>query len=798
MKSYLQLAPKYLAHHKSKTRFTLISVIISVALVVAIFSIMDSIIKFEKNAAIKNIGNYHIFIKNTSENEISFIKGRIEVKNSGFLKDFGKGTINGDECQVYSLEKKFSDNFMINLSEGRYPEAENEIMLEKWAMEKFKPSLKIGDTVKLKLTNDLVKDFVISGVYKDQDSSKVTDTPIVFVSAEVYKEQKPVMYNYYILFKDGVNIINAEEMIKTALKIPEDRIGRNEQLLALIGQSKNNQALKIYMLGAVLAFLVLITAAVMIFNTFNISVMERIRQFGLLRCVGASKVQIRKLVWREGLYITLRGVPIGIVIGMCAQAVCSAILKFYNKNIYADIPFYSFSIIGIVAGIIVGFLTVFLALILPARKASRVSPVNAVTGSGDIKISKGNKKGIISKIFKIEIAMGISNVFCKKKTLILMTSSIALSIIMFLAFSTLLNPSVLGIKPVKPYTPDIALMADGGIDKNIYEEIAKTRGIKKIYGRIENYNSVSFLSSKLTDAYKKTVGEVKETDNGLFVPPENSWLISYDKIQREWAKDYLTKGELDENKLNEKNGVIAVENKFKKDAFIKTNNLQLGDKIYISTDKGVKEFTVMGIVDQLYYESEKTTLATFILTEKQLTEIKGSGDYNSLDIQLNKNGQEETIKEIKGIIDSKISFHDIRQANSTTEHAFMTVAVFVYGFVFIIALISLLNIVNTMNTSITSKTKYYGVIRAVGMSQNQLSKMIYMEAFVYTFSGCLFGSILGILLQRKLVALLRINWRFPLLQIMFVFFFCLISAFLAIVRPMKKLKSSSITEMISR
>lgn len=797
MTSYLQLAPKYLNHHKSKTKFTLISVIISVALVVAIFSIMDSIIKFEKKQAVINIGNYHIYIKNPLENEISFIEGRIEVKNSGFLKDLGKGTINGENCELGAVEKKFSDNFMFNLCEGRYPEAENELMLEKWAMDKFKPSLKIGDTVKLKFSNNTVKDFVISGVYKDQASSKVEDTPIVFISPEASKELTPVMYNYYILFKDGVNVINTEAKIKTALNLPEDRIGRNEHLLALIGQSKNNQALKIYMAGGFLAFLVLITGMVMIFNTFNISVMERIRQFGLLRCIGASKAQIKRLVLREGLYITFKGIPIGIVSGILAQVVCSVILKLYNKNIYADMPFYSFSIIGIVAGGIVGFLTVFLALVLPARKASKVSPVNAVTGSGDIKILKSNKKGILTKIFKIEIAMGISNVFYRKKTLILMTSSIALSIIMFLAFSTLLNPSVLGMKPIKPYTPDIALMAEEGIDKNIYERILKTEGIKRTYGRIENYSQVSFSMAKLTEAYKKTAGEIKEADNGLFIPPENSWLISYDKIQRDWAKAYLKKGELDENKLNEKNGVIVVENKFRKDSFIKTNKLDIGDKIYINTNKGGKEFIIMGVVEQLYYESEKPTMATFILTEKQLTEIKGNGNYNSLDIQLNKKSEEETINKVKDIINSKISFHDIRQANSTAEHAFMTVAVFVYGFVLIIALISLLNIVNTMNTSITSKTKYYGVIRAVGMSESQLSRMIYTEAFVYSFSGCLFGSIFGILLQKKLSASLMVNWKFPLFQIIFVFLFCLLSAFLAIVRPMKRLKCSDITEMIS-
>ncbi|AKA67198.1 ABC transporter permease [Clostridium scatologenes] len=659
MRSYLDYANKYLSVHKKKTRLAVTSVAIAVTLVVGIFSMVDALIKFEKAQALKSQGNYHITIFDTSKSETDYINNRIEVKNTGTWKEFDNGTINSKQCGFLSLDEKFAKNLNFNLAEGTYPTKENEIMLEKWFMEKDK--LKIGDTVSLVIPNSEEREFIVSGVYGDLGTTKAAGMPIVFLSVNMSNTLTPVHSQIYILFKDGVNIKHTEQIIKKDLNLKDNRVARNEQLLALMGQTNNNIVMQLYAVGGVLFFLVLVTAVAMIYNTFNISVMERVRQFGVLRCIGASKRQIKKLVRREGIYISLKAIPIGVIAGTIFSFSCSAVLKYLNPQIYGGISLFNFSIIGIGLGVVIGFLTVFIASLIPARKASNVSPVNAVNGSNEIKVSKKKKKGLLTRIFPVDISIGINNAISKKKTLFLMSISIALSIILFMGFSVLVNPKALGLTPINSYTPDIKVTSDQGISKDMYSKLSNIEGIKRVH---------------------EIVGK--------------------------------------------------------------------------------------------------------------------SGEYSAIEMQLKDNKDETTIKSIQSTIGPNTNFHDLRELNKEAKNAFITAAVFIYSFVGIIAFISILNIINTMNTSIESKRRYLGVMRAIGMSGDQLLRMVLTEAFVYSLNGCMIGCVLGVLLQKTLNKfLLLATWKFPLSQIMLIFICYIFISIASIINPLKRIRANAISEVVT-
>ncbi|BCZ45018.1 ABC transporter permease [Clostridium gelidum] len=794
MTSYLALAPKYLSVHKRKTRLASLSIVIAVTLVVSIFSMLESLIKFETAQVLKNEGNYHILIFNPSENETAYVDNRIDVKNAGTLKDLGEGTINNEKCAFGSLDEKFANNLNFNLAQGTYPTKENEIMLEKWFMEKVK--INIGSAVSVAMPNNSIKEFTVSGVYNDWGGTKAASIPIVFLSVNMSNTLTPKLSQHFILFKDGVNIKQTEDIIKKDLKLTDDRVAHNEGLLALMMQTNNNTIIKFYAIGGVLFCLVLVTAITMIYNTFNISVMERVRQFGVLRCIGASKKQIERLVRREGIVISLKAIPIGIITGMIISSICSVILKYYNTQIFGEISIFNFSIVGISLGVIIGFLTVFIASLIPAQKASNVSPVNAVTGSNEIKISKKKKKGFLTKVFNIDISLGINNAVTKKKTLFLMSVSIALSIMLFMGFNILVNPKALGMTPIKSYTPDISLTSKQGISNDMYSKLSSIDGIKRVYGRMTNYVTASFDAEKLTDEYTKNVGEIKIDNKGLFVAAENnSWLMSYDKTQLNWAKEFLTAGELDEDKLNSQNGIIVVEKSIRGNDLVKNTKLKIGDKIYIKTTKGNKEFTVVGILSSAPQHSESVTMSTFITTEKLFSETFENNKYSTIEMQLND--KKQNVANIQAMEDSNIKFHDMRQLNSEAQNAFMTIAVFIYGFVGVIVLISILNIINTMNTSVESKTKYLGVMRAIGMSGDQLFRMVLTEAFVYSLSGCTLGCTLGLVLQRTLGNLILGEWKFPLLQIVFIFACYISITILSVINPLKRIRANSISQVVT-
>lgn len=659
MNSYLAIASKYLSKHKGKTRLTLISVILSISLVVGIFSMLNSLINFEKIQVLKNEGNYHILIRNSDENEISYIKSRIDVKNSGSLKDLGEGQINGANCALGSCDSNFLNNLNMILSDGNAPVKNNEIMLENWYIEKL--GLNIGDTVIITMPDKTSGNFIISGIIKDWGVTKAVATPFVFVSENASKELTPLSSQYFILFKDNVDIQSAKNDIKTSLNISDEKIGYNEGLLALMLQTNNNRVIKLYIIGLVLFALVLATGVVMIYNTFNISVMDRVRQFGLLRCIGASKKQIRKLVFRESLIISIKAIPIGIVIGMLITFVCSAILKYFNKSLFGDISIFNVSPVGIIAGALTGFITVFVASFLPANKAARITPLNAITGSNEIVRNKKKKQGILTRLFHIETAIGIDNAINCKKTFILMSSSIAISIMLFLGFSILVNPAFMGMNIKKSFTEDISLSSPTGIDRELVNEISHLDGIKNVSG---------------------------------------------------------------------------------------------------------------------------------------IKDIANTSQYHTVDIQLKNRNQDQTVNKIKEMIDTTTTLYDKRQMNKEAKDTFMTIAVFIYGFVGVIALISILNLLNTMNTSVTSKTKYYGTMRAIGMSGKQLHKMVLVQAIIYSITGCFIGCVFGIILQIKVLNMLEVVWTFPIWQVLLTIIICMITAALSVINPLNRIKRKGISETI--
>jgi putative ABC transport system permease protein len=356
------------------------------------------------------------------------------------------------------------------------------------------------------------------------------------------------------------------------------------------------------------------------------------------------------------------------------------------------------------------------------------------------------------------------------------------------------------LKTTKPYTPDISLTAEGGLSTDLYAKLAEIEGVKHAYGRMLGHVAVAFDASRLTEAYKTEMGGVKTRADGFFDPPEDSWLISYDKNQLGWAKTDLVKGTLSEEELNAKDGIVAVANVTRKGVTKHMADLRLNDKVYIDTHSGTKTYTVMAILRVIPFNDSKLDLTAFITTEEQFAEITGQSTYQAIDLQIEDKEQEKTIAEIKKVIGEDVTFLDIRQRNTEINQTFLTMAVFVYGFVAVIALISLLNLIGTMNTSISSRTKYFGVLRAVGMSGDQLFKMVAAEAAVYSVVGCVGGCALGVLLQKGLIegflTAITMTWKFPLAEVVCSAVATFVIAGLSLVSPIRRIRSTGISEVI--
>lgn len=805
MKSYLDLSHKTLSMNRKESRLTIISVIISVTLITGIFSMGDVFLRFEKLQVIRDYGKFHMALSNATKDEIDTIEARIDVKNSGRYISNGEGMINNVKCTLGSIDEGFAENIGIVLEEGSFPQDENQLMIERWATEDLFIGAGIGDQVEVSLPDGTKKAFTVSGVYQDLGAMKAKGVPSVVLFPD-YAAQLNGRRGELLLveFKDRVRIKNAVGEIKAVLNLEDGRVSLNDHLLAVIGQSEHQAATGIYTIGVILFTIVLAAGVVMIYNTFNISVMERVREFGLLRCVGAAKSQIKKLVKREGYFIALQAIPPGIILGMLMTFACSAVLKYMNNKLFGSIPLFTLSPIGIAMGIVTGLLTVFIAVQLPANKASRVSPVNAVTGSNEIRISKRRKRGYLTKVIHADVALGINNAVVKKRTLVLMSLSIAISITMFLGFNVLISFMHTSLKTTKPYTPDITIIDREDFSTGFVEALKEMNGVKRIYTRKADFIEATFAYSSLTPRYLEMMkGQIAPREDGMFTPVEKSWLISYDAQQLQWARGLILEGTVSEDELNRGNGLIAVVNHLRKGVSQTTANLRTGDKVIMKTPDGSREMTVMAVLPSEYLQedSPELTMTTFITTERLFTELTGKDSVQTVHLQLKSKKDDATVDVIRNMADNTMIFQDRRQANSEMNQLFFTMALFVYGFVVVIALISLLNIMNTMNTSIASKSSYLGVMRAVGMTGKQLGTMIIAEAGTYSSIGIVAGCIIGVLLQKFLITnfltAVSVKWEFPAFQLVLITVAAAVITAVSVIGPLRKIRSKSIVEAVN-
>lgn len=252
------------------------------------------------------------------------------------------------------------------------------------------------------------------------------------------------------------------------------------------------------LIAGVLFFLILIAGVLMISSSMNSIVAQRTKFFGMMRCIGMSRQQIICFVRLEALNWCKTAVPIGLGLGIVTTWGLCAALRFLVGEEFSGIPLFRVSIIGIVSGIIVGVVTVLFAAGSPSKRAAKVSPVTAV--SGNLENGKKVRHSVNTRLSKIETALGIHHAASVKKNLILMTGSFALSIILFLSFSVLIE-FVNYLMPQSAAAADISISGSDGINSinnNLADTISSMEGVKQVYGRRSAFDIPAGLNGDTT------------------------------------------------------------------------------------------------------------------------------------------------------------------------------------------------------------------------------------------------------------------------------------------------------------
>ena len=773
MKSYLSLIPISAKVHRRQSRMTRICIILAVFLVTSIFSLLEMWTNGQTMAMRSNHGDWHIILQNMSEDEAKQIIDSSDVAYSSWYDDINVNAdqgyyINGKNAVLYGIEETYVTDIMKYPLEGSYPQNEKEVALSADAKELF--NVQIGDNI---ILNTPAGDFnyTISGFYEDdEDFNDIIDGTCVYMCRATFDEVRSLnglesMSRFYVRFKNENGLKKTIANIKEQYSLTSENVSENTPVLSLLGASTNESINALYPLAVACFVIILIAGIFMISSCMNSNVAQRTKFFGMMRCIGASKQQIVRFVRLEALNWCKTAIPIGCALGTVTCWVSCAVLKFIVKGEWVDMPLFSVSINGILCGAAVGIITVFIAAQSPAKQASKVSPVAAI--SGNTGVSGKIVHAANTKFLKVETSLGIHHATGAKKNLILMTGSFALTIMLFLTFSACLDIVHKLLPSVSDFTPDITIASQddsNSIDPSLAEEISEIPGIESVFGMMYSIECPVEIN-----------GNAETVD-----------LYSYGDTMMDSFKKSVISGDMSKIYGNSKY-VLAVYSEY--------TTLNVGDKVKI----GDEELEIGCVVSEGV--GSVSGSAVVVCSEETYTRLTGEQDYAMVGVVLEKDVSEMAVNKIYDLAEGNI-IADSREKNSEVSGSYWVFRIAAYSFLAIISLITILNIMNSVSMGVSARIKQYGVMRAVGMGSRQVTKMIAAEAATYSICGTVAGVVLGLLLHHLIYVKVVIThfggiWKIPFTSIAIILLLVIFSCVISVYAPAKRIRNLAITETIN-
>lgn len=774
MRSYLSLVPISAKVHKRQSRMTRICIILAVFLVTSIFSMAEMWTDAETTAMRHNHGDWHIALQNVSKDEAEQIRKNSNVAVSSWYDEINTDAeqnyyIDGKNAVLYGIEESYITDIMKYPTEGVYPQNENEVALSADAKELF--SVKIGDEITLDTPVGDVK-YTISGFYEDDtEFNDIIGGCCVFMNRKTFDEIRRLNgieseSQFYIRFQNENGLKKTIADMMQQYNLTAENVKENTAVLGMLGASSNESVNELYPLAAACFVIILIAGVFMISSCMNSNVAQRTKFFGMMRCIGASKQQIIRFVRLEALNWCKTAIPIGCALGTVTCWILCAILRFFVKGEWVDMPLFAVSINGILCGALVGVITVFIAAHSPAKQAAMVSPVAAVSGNADM--SKNVNHAAKTRFLKVETSLGIHHATGTKKNLFLMTGSFALMIVLFLAFSACLDfvhkllPSV-----TSKFTPDITIASQddtNSLDGNLPDKIAEIEGVESAFGMMT-----------------RTAFSVEVNGNETEID-----LFSHDKTLLDTFKKSVISGDIS-RVYEDGNYAMAVYNQ--------DYRLSVGDKI----KTGNQELEIVCVTSEGV--GSVSGAPTVVCSEKTFMRLTGECRFAMISVVLKKDVSEVAVSKIRDLVGDCL-FVDNREENSDINGSYWVFRIASYGFLAIISLITVLNITNSISMGVSARIKQYGAMRAVGMGSGQVAKMITAEAVTYAICGTAAGIILGLLLHYLIYAKIVIthfggSWNIPFATIAIVLLLVVFSCIVAIYAPAKRIRNMAITATIN-
>lgn len=806
-----KLSIKNLKLNKKRSISTIIAITLSVALICAVATMATSFQKTLVQNAINETGYYHIALYGITGENIKELKNNRDIKEIYEIQDIGYAELkqskneNKPYVHIYSMNNNTFNTLEFNLIEGRFPTNNNEIIISDHIKSNAKVEYKIGDEITLTVGTRMTEDgyeLSKSNPYYSYEETHNSDGTLKEGISEEYIEEKYTKtytivgiikrpnYSFEEYVSPGYTVITTDttgekidayavlenpreyetsiseilgvedcENIKTSEfdKMKYKDINVNQELLRWeVFAFSDSTVSMLYAVIGVVIFIIIFTSVFCIRNSFAIATTEKIKMYGMLSSVGATKKQIRKNVIFEGLILGLIGIPLGIISGILAVFV---LLKIVNVLI-GDFLFesgegliFNVSIIPIIISVILGFITIYLSAISSAKKASKVSPIEQLRSSNDIKINNKKLKTpkIIEKIFKTGGVLAYKNLKRSKKKYRTTVISIAVSICIFIAMNAFIyNAFDLTNVYYEDYDYNIKIYYSvNDITENDIQKIKSLDTVDEIYILYGNYSSL-----KVKDLSKiNTVEGIIELETEYYYEEGNDEPIyTGEKLSNmmvvalddESFKKYAKKIGADYDYVKNK-GILCDEYQYYEDNEYKTMRrytYKKGDTISGTYKEEEKNIIVGAVTNIRPYGIENTYYGGgyLVVNLDEFKEMKLKID--TITIQSNNpNLTEEQIENI----DNTIKLTNIADDVNAQKSMILVVKIFLYGFIAVITLIGVTNIFNTITSNMELRQKEFAMLKSTGMTKKEFNRMINLETLFYGTKSLIYGIVLGLI-----------------------------------------------------
>ena len=838
-----RLTIKNLRLNKKRTIVTIIGIILSTALMVGIGLLFSSFQDLMIRDTIGYSGKYE-----AKYNDVDLIKLN-DIKNKNFTyfyeKPIGFSKIeSSNEYKPYmyitSVNREYFDE--LKLIEGNIPKNENEIVISNHVITNGGLDYKVGDIVTFTygsrnidgnitlanselvdgefLTNEGTHTYKIVGIVDRSNFESYSASGYTAFTVDVNSDNGNV--NLYVMFNKNKNIIKQSEELAKELNYNGD-INYNSTLLALYGESTYGNVMS-SMGGMMIIMLSLVSIGciIVIYNSFAISVMERKREFGLLSSIGATKKQIKKSVFYEALVVGVIGIILGILgayigIGCVILIINNLISDMLEYKLYL-VTNYLFIIIPVIFMIIVIGVSAF----IPSRRASKVSPIEAIRQNDDIKINKKKIRTskLVLKLFGIEGEIALKNIKRNKKKYRVTIVSLFISIVLFISFSSYMNYTLNTASSVMgevPYDYRISYFGDDNnkeaLDK--INEIVKSSDVKEYVsysvGNLSIIGDYTY-SDEYLDFYNSAYGDdgIKALNNLKY---QNIYILVLDDNSYNKYKKLIGLDKDSVILLNRFKGVSYGNNKRVNydipvinsgDINVKICNFDDDEENVDTTkycNKNINNIFVTNKSFDLIEEFSYMDDFKLIVNKKLYDSILDGGtDFTQFNIiSDNTNNIDKLTKELDKY--NNVNYMNIKESMKQTNNLILVVKILMYGFISLVTLIGVTSVFNTISTSMALRKREFAVLRSIGLTRGGFNKMLFFESLFFGMKSLIFALPVSIgvtiLIHYSLADMVSIStiiipWKAIIISIVSVFIIVL----LTMMYSSSKIKKHNIIEQI--